>query len=49
MEDTELSTEPIVGTAIGSAPREVENGQGSSTDYDSIGLLYFDLREQNLA
>ena len=37
MEDTELSAELIVGTAISSAPREVEDGQGSSTDYDSIG------------
>ena len=36
MEDTELSTELIVGTAISSAQREVEDGQGS-TDYDSIG------------
>ena len=37
MEDTELSAELIVGTAISSAQREVEDGQGSSTDYDSIG------------
>ena len=37
MEDTELSMELIVGTAISSAQREVEDGQGSSTDYDSIG------------
>ena len=37
MEDTELSVELIGGTAISSARREVEDGQGSSTDYDSIG------------
>ena len=37
MEDTELSVELIVGTAISSAQREVEDGKGSSTDYDSIG------------
>ena len=37
MEDTELSTELIVGTVISSAQREVEDGQGSLTDYDSIG------------
>ena len=36
MEDTELSVELIVGTVINSAQREVEDGQGSSTDYDSI-------------
>ena len=37
MEDTELSAELIIGTVINSAQREVEDGQGSSTDYDSIG------------
>ena len=37
MEDTELSVELIMGTVINSAQREVEDGQGSSTDYDSIG------------
>ena len=37
MEDTEISAELIVGTVISSAQREVEDGQGSSTDYDSIG------------
>ena len=37
MEDTELSVELIVGTTISSAQREVEDGQGSSTEYDSIG------------
>ena len=36
MEDTELSAELIVGTVISSAQREVEDGRGSSTDYDSI-------------
>ena len=35
-EDTELSTELIVNTVINSARREVDDGQGSSTDYDSI-------------
>ena len=39
MEDTELSMEVIVGTAISSAQRQVEDGQGSSTDYDSIGMI----------
>ena len=37
MEDTELSVELIVGTAISSAQWEVEDEQGSSIDYDSIG------------
>ena len=37
MEDTELSAELIMGTAINSAQSEVEDGHGSSTDYDSIG------------
>ena len=37
MEDTELSVELIVSTVISSAQREVENEQGSLTDYDSIG------------
>ena len=34
--DTDLSTEPIVNTVINSAWREMDDGQGSSTDYDSI-------------
>ena len=38
MEDTELSVELIVNTVINSAQTEVEDGQGSSTDYDSISL-----------
>ena len=37
-EDTELSTELIVNTVINSAWREMDDGQGSSTDYDSISL-----------
>ena len=35
-EDTELSTELIVNTVINSPQREMDDGQGSSTDYDSI-------------
>ena len=38
MEGTELSAELIVKTVINSAQREVEDGQGSSTDYDSVSL-----------
>ena len=37
-EDTELSTEVIVDTVINSAQREMDDGHGSSTDYDSISL-----------
>ena len=37
-EDTELSAEVIVNTVINSAQREVDDGQGSSTDYNSICL-----------
>ena len=36
LEDTELSVELIVNTVINSARREMKDGQGSSTDYDSI-------------
>ena len=36
--DTELSMELIVNTVINSARREMDDGQGSSTDYDSISL-----------
>ena len=37
-EDTGLSAELIVNTVINSAWREMDDGQGSSTDYDSISL-----------
>ena len=36
LEDTELSAELIVNTVINSAQREMDDGQGSSTDYNSI-------------
>ena len=35
-EDTELSAEVIVDTVINSAQREMDDGHGSSTNYDSI-------------
>ena len=38
LEDTELSAELIVNTVINSAWREMDDGQGSSTNYDSISL-----------
>ena len=37
-EGTELSAELVVNTVINSARREMDDGQGSSTDYDSISL-----------
>ena len=38
LEDTELSMELIVNTVINSAQREMDDGQGSSTNYNSISL-----------
>ena len=38
LEDTELSAELIVNTLINSAQREMDDGQGSSTNYNSISL-----------
>ena len=36
--DTELSVELIVNTVINSAQREMDDGQGSSTNHDAISL-----------
>ena len=37
-EDTELSVEVIVDAVISSAQREMDDEQGSSTDYNSITM-----------